>query len=222
MLSYPVLVAAGLPPLQANVTNTVGLLSGYFGGSIAYRRELRQARPAVRSYAAAGVVGAVCGTGLLLLLPAEVFESLVPVLIIAGCLLLVAQPRLTAALARRREPDGRPSVLGIVCLFTAGAYGAYFGAGLGVVLFATLALLHHEAQQANALKGLLALGINVVAAVIFAFFAPVAWSAAAVLAVASLVGGVVGGRFARRLSDRGLRLAVLLAGLGGAGWLIVS
>ncbi|MFW6694794.1 sulfite exporter TauE/SafE family protein [Streptomyces sp. MAR4 CNX-425] len=238
MLSFPALVAAGMQPLQANVTNAVGLLSGYFGGSVAYREELKETRGAVRRYAAAAVLGAVCGTCLLLLLPAEVFEAVVPGLIVAGCLLVVVQPRLTEAVSRRRDmnrnknksrnksgdrdEDGAPAALALPCLFGAGAYGAYFGAGLGVILFATLALLQHEVQQANALKALLSLAVNLVAAVLFAFFAPVDWGVAAVLAVTSLVGGVAGGRFARRLSDRNLRLAVLLAGIGGAVWLVTS
>jgi uncharacterized membrane protein YfcA len=218
LLTFPALLAVGLPPLVANVTNTVGVLPGYLGGTIAYRGELGSQRGRVVSLGVTALVGAAVGCVVLLVTPAGVFESLVPFLVLGACVLLAVQPRVAAEL-RRRDPDGtrrRPVVLHLG-LFVSAVYGAYFGAALGVLLLGVLGILLRDAlQRLNALKGALSLVINVLAALVFAVFGPVSWAAAGLLAVSSLAGGHLGASLARRLSDRLLRGAVLVVGVVAA------
>lgn len=223
LLSFPALLWLGLPPLAANVTNTVGLLPGYLGTALAYRRELAgQRRLAVVSGLIA-LVGAGLGAALLLLLPPDVFTRAVPFLLVGGCVLIVVQPRLSRLLRQRSETEGTHPGWAYGGVLVAGAYGAYFGAGLGVMLFAVLAtVLDLALQEVNAIKGWLALLINTLAAVAFAVFGPVHWVAVLVLATSSLAGGHFGGRLARRLSDRVLRVCVLTIGVASAGWLVAT
>jgi uncharacterized membrane protein YfcA len=220
LISFPALLAIGFTPLVANVTNTTGLLPGYLGGTLAYRAELADQRARARPLAAAGVAGALVGSVVLLTTPADVFQRIVPFLVLLACGLLFAQPRLSR-LARRREERttgrrGSP-VLATATAFLGGVYGAYFGAGLGIMLMALLGVALDDAlQRLNALKGLLSLVINAVAALIFALFGPVSWLAVVVLAASSLLGGNLGGRAAKRLSDAVLRAAVVVCGCGVA------
>ncbi|HEY9410676.1 MAG TPA: sulfite exporter TauE/SafE family protein [Jiangellaceae bacterium] len=223
MLSFPVLIWLGLPPLTANVTNTAGLLPGYLASAVSYRHHLRE-QTRRGALAVITLVGAVLGCVLLLVPPAEVFEQVVPFLLVAGCLLIVAQPRLSTML-NRRAGGGDADHPGIAYggAFVGGVYGAYFGAGLGVMLFAVLSLIHPtRLQRANALKVFLSLLINAVAVVAFALFGPVEWSTALVLAVFSLVGGYLGARVAQRMSDRVLRIGVLAVGVASAVWLLLD
>jgi uncharacterized protein len=215
LLTFPALLAVGHSPLVANVTNTVGLLPGYLGGTVAYRRELADQGARVRSLGAAAAVGAGLGCVLLLASPEEAFDAVVPWLVLGSVVLLAAQPRVTAWL-RRRDGEHRPRpVLLHVLVALCGVYASYFGAAVGVVLLAVLGLLLVDAlQRLNALKGTLSLTSSVVGAVVFAVVAPVAWSSAAVLAVSSLAGGRLGGGLARRLPDALLRGGVLLLGTG--------
>lgn len=204
----------GYPAVRANVTNTVALCPGYLGGSLGYRRELGGQGARIRALGATSVAGALLGASLLLLSPASLFEALVPYLIFLACGLLAAQPWLARMVRERADrPGGRP--LGLhASQFVAGAYGAYFGAGLGIMTLAILAIFVADGlQRLNALKGLLSLLINVVAALYFALAAEVAWSAVVVMMAASLLGGQVGVALARRLDDRLLRLLVVAFGV---------
>lgn len=227
MLSFPVLIGLGLPPLTANVTNTAGLLPGYLASAVTYRRHLRD-QPARLRLALVTLVGAGLGCVLLLAPPPTVFADVVPFLLVAGCVLIVAQPRLAALLARRGggggdDPGGERLGLVYAGVFAGGVYGAYFGAGLGVMLFAVLALVYPDRlQRVNAMKVFLSLLINAVAVAVFAVFGPVDWSFAAILAVSSLVGGFAGGLVAQRMPDRVLRLVVLVIGVASAVWLFVD
>jgi uncharacterized membrane protein YfcA len=217
LISFPALLAVGYPALDANVTNTVALCPGYFGGSLGYRRELAGQRRRVRILGAISVVGAVLGTFLLVVGSPELFELVVPFLIFLACGLLVVQPWLARFVQGRREhggEHGRHLVALYASQFLAGGYGAYFGAGVGIMMLAILGIfLADSLQRLNALKGLLTLLINVTAAVGFALFAKVAWPAVAVMAAASLLGGQVGVVLARRLNDRLLRALVVVFGL---------
>ncbi|HEY2960283.1 MAG TPA: sulfite exporter TauE/SafE family protein [Actinomycetota bacterium] len=216
LVSFPALLAVGYPAVPANVTNTVALCPGYLGGSLGYRRELAGQGARVRALGATSVAGALLGAALLLRSPAALFESLVPWLIFLACGLLAAQPWLTRVVRRRGErPGGAGRPLGLHAgQFLAGAYGAYFGAGLGIMTLAILAIfLADRLQRLNALKGLLSLLINLVAAAYFALLAPVAWPAVLVMTAASLLGGQLGVVLARRLDDRLLRLLVVVFGV---------
>jgi uncharacterized protein len=212
LISFPALLGVGYPSVTANVTNAVAVLPGYVGGSIGYRRELRGQRRRVMVLALTSVAGALGGAALLLGTSNDMFERIVPFLILFACALLAAQPLLSRVI----RPRGHSARLHLLD-FAAAVYGGYFGAGLGIMLLAVLALdIEDELQRLNALKGLLSLLIGAVAAGYFALFGPVKWGAAGVMAVASLAGGQAGVVLARRLDDRVLRGVVVAFGVGVA------
>ena len=218
LISFPALLAVGYPALTANVTNSVALTPGYFGGTLGYRRELTGQRGRILALGAISAAGAVVGAALLLISSAALFERIVPWLIFLACGLLAAQTRL-ARLVRDRRPDGPAGADGhtaplFAAQFLAAAYGAYFGAGVGIMMLAILGIfLADNLQRLNALKGLLSFLISVVAAVSFLLFADVSLIAVAVMAVASLLGGQLGVLLARRLNDRTLRWLVIAFGV---------
>jgi uncharacterized membrane protein YfcA len=226
LLSFPALLAVGYPALDANVTNTVALCPGYAGGVLGYRRELAGQRRRVLRLGAAMAAGSVAGAALLAVSSRGLFRAIVPALVLAACLLLAVQPWVTRWLAARGRDeddrdDGGPAMLGLSVV--AGAYGAYFGAALGVLLLALLGTLVQDTlQRLNALKGLLSLIANWLAAAFFIAFAPVHWEAVAALAPASLLGGRAGVVVARRLPDSVLRALVVAFGTGVAIYLFVS
>lgn len=224
LLSFPTLLLLGFPALVANVSNTIGLVTGYAGGSLGYRAELSHQGPRVRYLGAIAGAGALAGAWLLTLTSPGVFRAIVPWLILAGSALLATQPllaRRARAAGAPPSPPHRARALAAATLLS-GAYGAFFGAGLGVMLIAVLeAGITDTLQRLNALKGLLSLIINVVAAVFFAIHAPVAWDAVALMVPASLVGGFAGAAVARRLPAVALRTAVVLLGTAVAVRLLV-
>jgi uncharacterized membrane protein YfcA len=219
LISFPALLAVGYAPVMANVTNTVALFPGYLGSVLGGRAELQGQRPRALSTGSVAVVGAVAGAVLLLTTPGSVFQKVVPFLILIACALLVVQPRLAKVVQGRAEASGReraehlsPALLVAVAL--AAVYGAYFGAGLGVMLLGVLGVfLAEQLKRVNALKNLLSLVINSVALVAFGLFGPVAWSAVAVVAVASLLGGFLGAKAASRIPSQVLRVLVVAYGV---------
>lgn len=222
LISFPALLAVGYPALTANITNTVALSPGYLGGTIGYRRELGGQRTRAIVLSATSVAGALAGSALLLVSSPELFERIVPYLILLACALLAAQEPLGRLVERRVGPvedaAGRGRWVPLLAIqFVAAIYGAYFGAGLGIMLLALLGIFIADTlQRLNALKGVLSLVINVVGAVYFAVFAEVVWVAVAIMAAASLVGGRAGVALARRLDDRALRWLVVVFGVGVA------
>ncbi|MEA2190134.1 MAG: uncharacterized protein QOI73_255 [Solirubrobacteraceae bacterium] len=221
LISFPALLAAGYGPITANVTNSIALLPGYLGGSLAYRRELAVQGERIRALALTSALGAAAGAALLLVSPASLFQAIVPWLILASCLLLALQPR-AAALARRSHRARSPLVLH-GSIFVATLYGGYFGAGLGIVLLALLGvLLPDELQRLNALKGVLSLLVALVSAVGFALFGPIAWDAALIVGGACMLGGVAGVRVARRLRASLLRAIVVVFGVAVAIALLIG
>ena len=213
LISFPALLAAGYPPVTANVTNTVALVPGYAGSVVGGRAELVGQGARVRSLAVVSVVGAVLGSVLLLTTPSDVFRAVVPFLILLACGLLLAQPRLAARVQARPGPAhggwGLPATV-----LLAAVYGAYFGAGLGVLLLGLLGVfLAERLQVVNALKNVVSVLVNLVALVAFGLFGPVAWEAVAVIALTSLAGGYFGGRLAGRVPSRVLRGVVVAYGV---------
>lgn len=224
LISFPALLAAGYPSVTANVTNTVALFPGYAGSVLGGRAELEGQGRRVRSLAVTSVLGGVVGAVLLLTTPGDVFSAVVPYLILLACLLLLVQPRLKAVVQRRTGDTGvaHGSVPLQATVFLAAVYGAYFGAGLGVLLLGLLGIfLSEQLQQVNALKNVVSLVVNSVALVAFGVFGPVAWSAVLVVAVASLAGGFTGARLARRVPAGVLRVAVVAYGVVTAVVLLV-
>jgi uncharacterized membrane protein YfcA len=220
LISFPALLAVGYPALTANVTNAVALTPGYFGGTLGYRRELEGQRPRIIALGATSAAGAVLGAFLLVISSAAFFERVVPYLIFLACGLLAAQTRLARLVQNRREgadgaSAGGPHTLPLFAAqFLAAIYGAYFGAGVGIMMLAILGIfLVDSLQRLNALKGLLSLLINGIAAAYFILFADVRWVAVAIMAVTSLLGGQLGVVLARRLNDQALRWLVIAFGV---------
>ena len=215
LISFPALLFAGYPAVTANITNAVSLVPGYLGGALAYRRELSGQAARARRLIPVSVIGAVAGAALLVAGPAGVFQRIVPWLILGACVLLALQPWLKAAVTSRRSavPAVAPAAL-LVAQTLAAVYGAYFGAGLGVIMLAVMGIyLHDDLQRINALKGALSVVINAVAVAYFLVFASVAWTAVLLMAPISFVGGQAGVLVARRLDERTLRLSVVTFGV---------
>ncbi|MEY2448789.1 MAG: uncharacterized protein QOH79_2265 [Acidimicrobiaceae bacterium] len=218
LITFPTLLAFGYAPVTANVSNNIGLVPGSVTGAIGFRRELRGQGRRARTLALGSGLGGLTGAVLLLTLPSNVFDAIVPALVLTACVLMVLQPRLSAWLADRREGGGHevgPAALAVV--FVAGIYGGYFGAAQGVILLATLGVLvPDDLVRTNALKNVLAGTVNAIAAVLFIVFGDVAWPAVALIAAGSVVGAALGARIGRRIPAAVLRVLVVLLGLGVA------
>lgn len=211
LLTFPTLLAFGYPPVLANVSNTVGIAPGSVSGVVGYRRELAgQARRCI-GFGSATTVGAVIGGILLLELPGSVFESVVPALVLLSAVLVALQPWLVRRLAGTRA--GRLNAAGVVGVFLTGVYGAYFGAAQGVLLIALLGIvLEDHLQRINALKNVLASIANGVGALLFVAATHIAWGAAAIIAVGSIIGAQVGAHVGRRLPAKPLRWTIVVVG----------
>lgn len=222
LISFPALVAIGLPTLDANVTNTTAVWPGYLGSAAAYRDELSTQRERLRGLVITSLLGGVIGSVILLAADDSVFDAVVPFLVLAGSILLALQPRIAAFVASRDSSVRNTSVQLHVAVFLAAVYGAYFGGGLGVILLAVLGIyVADHLQRLNALKSALSLLVNTVALIAFALFGPVDWLAVAIVAPASLAGGYLGARMARRLSPEMLRSTVVVFGVVVAIWLFL-
>jgi uncharacterized membrane protein YfcA len=210
LVTFPVLLAVGFPAVTANVSNTVGLVFGNVSAVWGYRRELRGQGRRIALMGTATAAGSATGALLLLVLPGDVFDAVVPALILLACVLMARRPapdQTTRVLTPRRM-----AILGGTA-YGVGVYGGYFGAAQGVVLLAALRLLLPDAlQRLNGLKNVLVGLANGVAAIGFVLFAHVAWDAAALVAVGSIAGATLGARYGRRLPDRVLRTVVVVGG----------
>jgi uncharacterized membrane protein YfcA len=224
LVTFPTLLALGVPAITANVSNNLGLVVGNITGTWALRDGLTGQRHRVLRLLP---VSAVCGVGgavLLLTLPAQTFRRVVPALILLAVVLVVLQPVLTRRLAARQVPAEQP-LAAQVGVGLAGLYGGYFGAAQGVMLLAALGLTAAEPlPRLNALKNLLTLAVNVLAGVVFVVVRPSAVDPVVVLAVAagSWAGGLLGARFARRLSPSGLRVTVAVVGVAAVARLLAT
>ncbi len=213
LITFPTLLAVGLPPVVANVSNNVGLVPGNLASVLGYRAELKGQQARLIRLGVGSLLGSILGGLLLLWLPERAFTVIVPVLIALACVLVVVQPKLNAWLAgRRTHPHGGPWLwLGV---FGAGVYGGYFGAAQGVVLIGLLGVfLDDELQRLNAAKNMLALLVNTASAVLFIILAHIDWGAALLIALGSTLGGFVGARVGRRLPAPVLRGLIVCVGV---------
>jgi uncharacterized membrane protein YfcA len=222
LLTFPALVAFGLPSLTANLTNTVAQTPGYAAIVRGYRRELSGQRRRILELTPAALLGGAAGIAALELASPHAFRVAAPALVLIACALLALQPLIRRKLPQlQHAPRARTAMhlaVGISC-----AYAAYFGAAAGVLLLAVLTIfVSDDVQRLNALNRLLILIVNVIAAVLFAVLGPVSWPAIAVLAGATTVGGRGGVFLVRRLGSQTLRTVVLLIGLAAAGYLITT
>ena len=217
LFTFPVLtLLAGLPPVSANVTNTVALCPGYFGGTMAQINDLRGQEKRMWILLPAGAVGGIAGGLLLLKTGEKLFGDLVPYLILLACLLLAIQDPVRAWLTRRLG-EGQGNDLDKWTWLPVGiasVYGGYFGAGLSVIVLAALGLtLEDTLTRLNAIKQAIGLAVNVAAAIFFLFSDKVVWPVALVMAVGALIGGALGGRLAGRIKPSTLRWTVVTIGV---------
>jgi uncharacterized protein len=232
LITFPTLLALGYPPVVANVSNTVGLVPGAVTGAYAFRATLRGRWGLVRRLVLATAVGGLTGGALLLALPPGAFELVVPPLLLLSGVLAAIQPRVAAAVTRRKvrrgEPDTGPvdptdrvhvEPLLLAGVAATGIYGGYFGAAQGVILLALLGVFVEGGMtQVNGIKNILAGVANLVSALLFIAIADVDWRVAGIVAVGATVGGGLGGRYGRRLPAPALRALVVTIAFAAAAW----
>jgi uncharacterized protein len=214
LITFPTLIATGLPSVEANVTNSVSVFPGYVSSVLGSRADLQGQRRRVLTILPAAIVGSVAGCALLLLTPARAFEVVVPFLVLGAAATLAFQDRLRGLVGHPRAlGHTRQAVTLQTVVFVGAIYGGYFGAALGVMYVAALALVLDESlNRINALKNVLSAAVGGVTLVVFAIFAKVDWSAALTLAPATIVGGYVGARTARRLPSSVLKALIVTFG----------
>ena len=219
LLTFPTLLAFGYSPVLANVSNTIGLVPGSVSGAYGYRAELTGQRRRAMTLGVCSVLGGVLGAVLLLHLPASAFQAVVPVLIGLALVLVIAQPRVGAWAARRRETKGTAEreaggPLLWFGVFATGVYGGYFGAAQGVLLLGMLGIAFTDSlQRINAVKNILAGLVNGVAAILFIILSHVSWTAAGLIALGSVLGGQIGARVGRKLPPTVLRGVIVCVGI---------
>ncbi|HTK62066.1 MAG TPA: sulfite exporter TauE/SafE family protein [Pseudonocardia sp.] len=225
LITFPTLLALGVPPVTANVSNNIGLVPGGLASVWGYRRELADQRRRLLVLGSMSVLGGIAGSVLLLVLPESAFGAVVPVLIAVAIVLVALQPWIQRRLALRRAarvlangggpgPDVSPGAM--VATAAVGVYGGYFGGAQGILLVGALgALMTETLQRLNALKNGLVTAVNAVAAVTFLVVAPekVDWRLVALIAVGSTVGGLIGSRIGRKLPQPALRAIIVVVGL---------
>jgi uncharacterized protein len=225
LITFPTLLAFGFPPVVANVSNNVGLVSGNISGAVGYRRELAGQRGRLIRLGSIAAAGSVAGAAALLSLPSSSFQVIVPVLILIACVLVLAQPWLSKWIIERRkrraeraDPAARtgertsPALGG--GMFASAAYGGYFGAAQGVLVIGLLGtFLDESMQRVNGAKNVLVAVVNGTAALLYVIFAHVVWLVVLLIAVGSTLGGLLGARYGRRLPPLALRIFVVLIGV---------
>lgn len=231
LVTFPVLIAPGLAPVTASMSNAMGLVAGGAAGAWGYRRELAGRGRQLLKLLPASLLGGISGAWLLLHLPEEVFHYAAPALIVLALLMVVFQPRLQRWVRNREENpehalrDKHHGILLVVLVYLAGVYGGYFVAAQGILLVGILGVfMTGTIQNANAMKNILVLGVNLIAATSYVLFAAdrIDWVVVAIIAVSSLIGGVVGSKVGRRLSPPVLRGVIFALGLVALGFMIAN
>ncbi|OMH33042.1 sulfite exporter TauE/SafE family protein [Tersicoccus sp. Bi-70] len=232
LVTFPVLVALGIPPVTATISNAMGLIPGNAAGALGYRAELKGMGRLVARLLPASLLGGITGATLLLHLPESVFELVAPFLIVIALAFVILQPRLQAWVRRRAEARRQPAAgeeglhqppVLYVLVFLAGIYGGYFVAAQGILLVGILGVfMVGSLQAANAMKNVLVLGVNMIAAISYLIFAfgRIDWWAVLLIAIGSTVGGLVGARIGRRLKPVVLRSVIVVLGLVALGVMI--
>lgn len=229
LVTFPTLLAFGVPPVTANISNAIGLVPGSVSGAVGYRRELVGQRDRVLRLASATLIGATLGALLLLVLPSAAFDTIVPALILLGLVLVILQPRISRAVASRHAATGGLPPNGARWVWPAiggvGVYCGYFGAAQGVLCMAVLGIgVDDELQRLNAVKNVLAALGNGVAGVVFvvAAFGQVDWLLVALIAVGATIGGQIGATWGRKLPAPALRALIVVVGTAALVKLLVG
>lgn len=217
LITFPTLLALGIPPITANVTNTVALCTGFIGGILAQLKDLSGQKRRFWIFLGISALGGVAGSVLLLRTGERVFMTLVPFLILTASCLLAVQGFLRVWLVRRSVKSGAESgyeTWAIILAGLAAIYGGYFGVAMSVIILSLLGLLINDTlTRLNAIKQVVAFGANGAATVIFIFSGKIIWTTALVMAVGALVGGLLGGRLAGRIKPDTLRWTVVSIGI---------
>jgi uncharacterized membrane protein YfcA len=215
LLTFPALLYCGLPSITANATSTVAVCPGSVTSSWAYRRQISENRGRVWTLALPSLVGGLLGAILLLRTPESFFRFIVPFLILLACALLLLNEPIGRWISQRADAHPKKHAAAIwISQFAIGVYGGYFGAGIGILMLAAMAIfLPEDLQAANGMKNFLALLINGIAAVYFIAIGAAVLKIALVMAIAAIVGGFVGAKLAQRMSPRLLRTAVVIFGV---------
>jgi uncharacterized membrane protein YfcA len=220
LITFPTLLALGVPPVLANVSNSIGLAPGSLSAALASRPDLAGQRPRIVRYGIASLIGSVVGALLLLRLPAEAFQAIVPVLIGIGCVLVIIGPWVTRRIAARRErlgvgdvsADGPPWLF--FAIIVTGMYGGYFGAAQGVLVLAIMGVALSETMaRINGLKNVLVMIANAVAGIVFVIISEADWWIVLALAVGSVLGAQVGARIGRKLPPFVYRVVIVTVGV---------
>jgi uncharacterized membrane protein YfcA len=212
LITFPTLVAVGLPPVTASITNTVALCPGYLGATFSQRRDLAGQGRRAALLLPVGAVAGVAGALLLLHTDPRAFDIAVPFLLLFAAILVGAQEKIRKLLFRDRS--GHTEALAMLPVAAAGVYGGYFGAGMGVMILAALGIvLSDSLLRINALKQTVSLFVNVAAAVVFVFSNRIDWPVAGVMFVCALAGGLIGGKVAAKLPAKYLRWLVVVLGV---------
>jgi uncharacterized protein len=217
LITFPMLTFLGIPSIEANITNTVALCPGYLGGTLAQSKDMQGQKKRLRILLVAGAAGGILGGVLLLHSSERLFRAAVPFLILLASALLAAQNRIRAWLMRRLSQSPAAPQLEMLAAFPIGfaaIYGGYFGAGLSVIVLASLCLtIDDSLTRLNACKQAIAFAVNAAVAVLFLFSGKIVWPMAIVMATGSLIGGSLGGRFASRIKSDTLRWTVVSLGI---------
>ncbi len=219
LITFPVLTLLGVPPVAANVTNTVALCPGYLGATLAQRSLLADQKSRLWWLLPAGAIGGFVGALLLLFTGERLFTAVIPWLILLASVLLAIGDPLKKWLAKSHNngQNGKSNLLASLPIALAAVYGGYFGAGLSVIILAVLGItLSGSLTKLNALKQSIAFATNVAAAVVFIFSGQVIWLTAAIMAVTALLGGAAGGKLAGNLNPTVLRWMVVIIGISVA------
>jgi uncharacterized membrane protein YfcA len=214
LITFPTLIATGLPSVDANVTNSVSVFPGYVSSVVGSRADLAGQGRRVRVILPTSLLGSVGGCALLLLTPARAFEVVVPFLVLGAAATLAFQEKLRGLVGHPRHLSPRRAAVTLqLVVFVGAIYGGYFGAALGVMYVAALALILDEPlNRINALKNVLSAAVGLVTVLVFAIFANVHWGAVLTLAPATIVGGYAGAKLARRLPSRVLKYLIVIFG----------
>lgn len=224
LISFPLLLLFGYPPLTANISSAIGLVTGNFAGAYGYRREIHANSSLVKLLVPSSILGGITGAGLLLILPPEAFQFIVPILILLGMVMVVLGPIVQKRTAGKiqeisrlplQKLTGARKLTLIVVVYLLGIYGGYFGAAQGILMVGVLGmLLTISMQSINAVKNFLVGFVNLVAALTFVFFAGehINWFVALSIALGATLGGLAGAKIGRRLPPNLLRGFILLVG----------
>lgn len=219
LLTYPILIAVGLPPVAANVTNDVGIIPGNLSGVVGLRRSLGGQHLLLRRLVPGAMLGSLVGAAVLLLIPGSAFAWIAPPALLAASLLTLAQPALARRSARHRE--GRHTLA--AAIIATSTYGGYFGTGIGLIFMGVLSVLVDDTPaRLNAVKTVLQFVTNGLAGIVFALVAPVHWLMVAALAAGSLSGAQLGARLAGHLSAGALRAVIAVIGILASAVLLVQ